>query len=50
MGWLTALGKGIGKGIRFVVRHRKVLQGVVEGIKAVKESKKPASEEPTAGE
>lgn len=38
-GWLKAIGKGLGKGVGYLVVHPEILQGVIEGAQAVKAAK-----------
>lgn len=48
-GWLAAIGKGLGKGIGWLIRNPQVIDGIVTGVKAVRKKKpEPEPDAPVA--
>lgn len=39
LGWLKKIGRGLGKGLGYLVVHPEILQGAIEGVQAVKAAK-----------
>lgn len=50
MGWLAAIGRGLGKGLGWLIRNPHVIDGIVTGVKAVRKKKPSESDATEEGE